>query len=84
MIAKLTEDTLEFMDIFQPENIPLDKIINILINERIKKIRLFFTPSDTSSYETILLKGEGTLFAMGKDLKLLESNEFMFPELSHT
>lgn len=84
VIAKFTEDTLEVLDIFQLENIPLDKILNPLINERIKKISLFFTPSDTSSYETILLKGEDTLFAMGKDLKLLESNQFMFPELSHT
>lgn len=84
VIAKFTEDTLEVMDIFQPENIPLDKILNQLTNERIKKISLFFTPSDASSYETILLKGEDTLFAMGKDLKLLESNQFMFPELSHT
>jgi len=55
-----------------------------LSNENTKRIGLFFTPQDTSSYEILSLEGEDVLFAMGKDLKLLKSNQFMFPKLSHT
>ncbi|WP_395939486.1 GNAT family N-acetyltransferase [Clostridium sp. DJ247] len=85
IIADFTEDTMKVMDIFCTKNVPLDRILSSLTNENVKRIVLFFTPEDTSSsYETILLKGEDTLFAMGKDLKLLKSNQFMFPKLSHT
>ncbi len=84
VIADFTEDTMEVMDILCTENIPLNRILYSLTNERVKRIVLFFTPQDTSAYETILLKGEDTLFAMGKDLQLLKNNQFMFPKLSHT
>jgi hypothetical protein len=75
---------MQVLDIFCSEVISIDKILNALTKDGVKKIVLFFSPEDTSSYETILLKGEDTLFAMGKDLELLESHKFMFPKLSHT
>ena len=84
VIADFTEDTMEVMDILCTENIPLNSILSALTNESVKRIVLFFTPQDTSSFETILLKGEDTLFAIGKDLQLLKNNQFMFPKLSHT
>jgi hypothetical protein len=84
VIANFTEDTMEVMDIFCSENIPLNKIMNAMANESVKRIVLFFTPKNTFSYKTILLKSEDTLFAMGKDLQLLKSNQFMFSQLSHT
>ena len=84
LIADFTENTVEVMDIFCTKNIPLNRILNALTNKSVTKIVLFFTPQDTSSYETILLEGEDTLFAMGKDLQLLKSNQFMFSKLSHT
>lgn len=84
VIADFTEDTIEVMDILCTENIPLNSILNALTYESVKRIVLFFTPQDTSSFETILLKGEDTLFAIGKDLQLLKNNQFMFPKLSHT
>lgn len=84
VIANFTEDTMEVMDILCTENIPLNRILNAFTNESVKRIVLFFTPQDTASFETILLKGEDTLFAMGKDLQLLKNNQFMFPKLSHT
>ncbi|EGW38753.1 GNAT family N-acetyltransferase [Desulfosporosinus sp. OT] len=84
VIADFTENTMEIMDIFCTENISLNKMLNVLTNESVKRIALSFTPQDTSYYETILLEGEDTLFAMGKDLQLLKSNQFMFPKLSHT
>lgn len=34
--------------------------------------------------DLIRFEGEDTLFAMGKDLQLLKSSQFMFPKLSHT
>ncbi len=84
VIANFTEDTMAVMDILCTENIPLNRILNAFTNESVKRIVLFFTPQDTASFETILLKGEDTLFAMGKDLQLLKNNQFMFPKLSHT
>ena len=84
VIANFTEDTMEVMDILCTENIPLNRILNAFTNERVKRIVLFFTPQDTASFKTTLLKGEDTLFAMGTDLQLLKNNQFMFPKLSHT
>jgi len=84
VIADFTEDTVEVMDIFCTQSIPLDIILDAIRNESVKRIVLSFTPQDTSAYETLLIKGEDTLFAMGKDLELLNSNQFMFPKLSHT
>lgn len=84
VIAAFKEDIMEVMDVFCNGDIPLNIILNTFANERVKKIILFFTPKETLSYETILLKSDTTLFAMGKDLQLLESNQFMFPKLSHT
>lgn len=83
-IVNFTENTMEVMDIFCTEKIPLNRLLNALTNEDVTRIVLFFTPEDSHSYETILLEGEDTLFAMGKDLQLLNSNQFMFPKLSHT
>lgn len=84
VIVDFTENTIEVMDIFCTKNFSLNSILNVLTNESVKRIALFFTPKDTFSYETIKLEGENTLFAMGKDLQLLKSNKFMFPKLSHT
>lgn len=84
VIADFAENTMEVMDIFCPKNIGLNKLLNELTNESVKRIVLSFTPQDTASYETVLLEGEDTLFAMGKDLELLKSRQFMFPKLSHT
>ncbi|KJR46268.1 hypothetical protein UF75_3354 [Desulfosporosinus sp. I2] len=55
-----------------------------MTNKSVKRIALSYTPLDTSSFETILPEDEDTLFAMGKDLQLLKSKQFMFPKLSHT
>ncbi|MCB8817371.1 GNAT family N-acetyltransferase [Desulfosporosinus shakirovi] len=84
VIADFVEDTLEVIDIFCSESIPLNIVLNAMTNKSVKRIALSYTPLDTSSFETILLEGEETLFAMGKDLQLLKSNQFMFPKLSHT
>ena len=84
VIADFVEDTLEVIDVFCSESIPLNRVLNVLNNESVKRIALSYTPQDTSSFQTILFEGEETLFAMGKDLQLLKSNQFMFPKLSHT
>jgi predicted GNAT family N-acyltransferase len=83
VIADFLEDTLEIIDVFCTEDIPLNVILGALANESVKRIVLFFTPQETNSYEIIPFKGEDTLFAMGKDLQFLKSNEFMFQKLSH-
>ncbi|WP_242966932.1 hypothetical protein [Desulfosporosinus sp. FKA] len=84
VIADFMEDMLEVIDIFCSESIPLNRVLNALNNESVKGIALSYTPQDTSSFETILLEGEEILFAMGKDLQMLKSEQFMFPKLSHT
>lgn len=84
VIADVEEATLEVIDIFCSESIPINRVLNALPNESVKRIALSYTPLDASSFETILLEGEETLFAMGKDLQLLRSKQFMFPKLSHT
>jgi predicted GNAT family acetyltransferase len=83
VIAKFKKDMIKVHDIFCNMNVHLDDILNSLVNSETKKLILFFTPEDTSCYEIIPLEGEGTLFAMGKDVRLLKSSQFMFPKLSY-
>lgn len=84
VIANFVEDTIELLDIFCEEEVSIDVILNYLVNENIKRVKLYFTPKETDFYIKTPLEGEDTLFVLGKDTMLLEDNQFMFPELSHT
>jgi predicted N-acetyltransferase YhbS len=84
VIAEFKEDTIEVLDVFCTKEISLDKILNCLINENIKREKLYFTPKEIESYTIMPLEGEDALFILGKDTKLLAENQFMFPKLSHT
>jgi len=84
IIANFVGDTIEVLDVFCTEEVPLDKILNYLVNENIKREKLYFTPKDTDSYLINLIEGEDTLFVLGEDKMLLGDNQFMFPKLSHT
>lgn len=84
VIADFDQDTIEVLDVFCQEEVPIDMIFSYLSNEKIKRVKLFFTPKETDSYIVTPLKSDGTLFALGEDIKLLSENQFMFPELSHT
>jgi predicted N-acetyltransferase YhbS len=84
LIANFVEDTIEVLGIFCSEEVSLDKILNYLVNENIKRVKLYFTPKETDSYIITPLQGEDTLFVLGEDKMLLADNQFMFPTLSHT
>ncbi len=64
--------------------VSIDEILNYLVNENIKRVKLYFTPKETDFYIKMPLEGEDTLFVLGKDTMLLEDNQFRFPALSHT
>lgn len=84
VIANFVEDTIEVLGVFCTEEVSLDKILNYLVHENIKKGKLYFTPKETESYIITPLEGEDTLFVLGEDMMLLTDNQFMFPKLSHT
>lgn len=82
VIANFNEDTIEVLDIFCKKEVYLDEILNYLVNENVKREKLYFTPKEIDSYAIIPLE-EDTLFVLGKDIMSLTDNKFMFPELSH-
>jgi len=84
VIADFSEDTIELLDVFCKEEVSLDKILNHMINENIRKAKLYFTPKETSSYTFTQLGEEDALFVLGRDKRLLADKQFMFPVLSHT
>lgn len=83
VIAEFKEDIVDILDVFCKKEVPLDKILNHLVNKNLKRERLYFTPKEIDSYTIISLEGEDTLFVQGKDAILLADNQFMFPKLSH-
>lgn len=84
VIANFEEDTIEVFNIFCTKEVSLDEILNYLVNENIKREKLYFTPKEMDSYTIIPLEGEDPLFVLGKDKMSLTDNKFMFPKLSHT
>nr|WP_269144149.1 GNAT family N-acetyltransferase [Clostridium guangxiense] len=84
VVVDFNKDELKLFDIFCEKKVSADDIINCVVNENIKKVKLYFTPKETASYEVKRLELEGTLFVMGKDKALFQGKKFMFPELSHT
>ena len=84
VIADFAEDTIGLLDVFCKEEVSLDKILNYLVYENIKKAKLYFTPKETSSYTLNQLGEEDVLFVLGRDKMLLADKQFMFPVLSHT
>ncbi|MBU3200869.1 GNAT family N-acetyltransferase [Clostridium estertheticum] len=84
IIANFVGDTIEVLNVFCKEDILLDKMLDYLVDENIKREKLYFTPKETDSYLIKPVEGEGTLFALGEDTLLLANNQFMFPKLSHT
>ncbi|MVX65695.1 GNAT family N-acetyltransferase [Clostridium chromiireducens] len=84
VIADFAEGTIGLLDVFCKEEVSLDKILNYMVNENIKKVKLYFTPKETSSYTLTQLGEEDVLFVLGRDKMLFADKQFMFPVLSHT
>ena len=85
VIAEYNKDILHLQDIFCADHIPIDYVIEAMMNEQIKKVILGFTPLDDSPYEVKpIQEDDTTLFVKYNGETLLESEKLMFPILSHT
>ena len=83
-IADFEDDTLYLNDVFGNKHISLDSIINIIINEKTKRVVLGFTPRNISSLKIDLLKEDDTtLFIKSANDNPFKYNKLMFPILSH-
>lgn len=82
-IATFNDNQLLLFDMFSKKEVKLDKVINSLVNPKIDKVILGFTPNDCSSYETREILGDDALFILRDKFKLFDENKIMFPLLSH-
>ncbi|URZ14565.1 GNAT family N-acetyltransferase [Clostridium felsineum] len=84
-VAEFYDNILKLKEVFCTEETDIDKIINKLAYNGIKKVVFGFTPKRTEDYEVKILKEENlTLFVMKENSKLFKNNKLMFPLLSHT
>lgn len=83
VVAHHDDEVLEVFGVFCREEVSLETILDYLVNQDTKKVKLNFTPKDTDSYLITPLEGEGTLFMLGEDPDLFKDKSFMFPLLSH-
>jgi hypothetical protein len=84
-VAEFSEDTLYLYDVFSPQNVPLQSIIDEMARSSIKKVIFGFTPLDTEFCEASIVKEEDTtLFILGDTASFLKNNQLMFPVLSRT
>jgi GNAT superfamily N-acetyltransferase len=80
-VVEHQNDDMQIIDIFSDHEFDLDLVINSLRNKDTTRVTLGFTPLDTSSYTTSILKEEGTTFFIrGKNILGIGK----FPTLSHT
>lgn len=83
-ICEYEDYTLNINDIFCDRKIDLDKVINILIDNRTKRVNLGFTPIDIDGYEKNMLYDDNdTLFVLKDKENIFKNNYLMFPILSH-
>ena len=83
-ICEYEEDVLNINGIFCDRNFDLDKVINVLMDSKTKKVNLGFTPIDTNGYEkSILTDDNNTLFILKDTESIFRENYLMFPVLSH-
>jgi GNAT superfamily N-acetyltransferase len=79
-VAEYEENTLRLMDVFCKKEYNLKEVVNSLVTVPGMKIVLGFTPLDTTGFEAIPLRDEGTtFFTKGKNIL----KQGRFPELSH-
>ncbi|WP_024621546.1 GNAT family N-acetyltransferase [Metaclostridioides mangenotii] len=84
VICDFEEDTLYLHELFSPDEVKLDIIINVIANSEIEKVVLGFIPKDTSGYNMDLLTEEDTTLFIKKGKYNPFENKFLrFPTLSH-
>ena len=84
VIAEFTGSVLYINDIFSETEVSIDDIILSMINRKIKRVVLGFTPEDRSTFdEKLLQQADTTLFVLDDKWGLFENKKIMFPVLSH-
>ena len=83
VIAALEENTLQVYQIFGKQQVDMKRLAKAF-GENVKEVLLHYTPACKDGYLVREHKEEDcTLFIMGEDLKRIEKDRMMFPELSH-
>lgn len=83
-ICEYDGEELFIQDVFMDEEIDLNIIINLLMNEETKIIRLGFTPINIEGYNKELLNDDNdALYINSKNKSVFNNENIMFPILSH-
>lgn len=82
VVAEISHETVYIQDVFSTEKIPLDRIIDGIININTEKVILGFVPEEIDSFEkALLIEEDTTLFV--KAIKSELPSDCRFPILSH-
>jgi GNAT superfamily N-acetyltransferase len=82
-IASFEEDTLYLNDVFSPEAVALDEIIDLMAHRAIRKVVLGFSPKNDNGFEKCLLIPDDTLFVFKEQAANFKQWQMRFPVLSH-
>ena len=83
-ICEYNGEELLIQDIFMDKEIDLNIVINSLMNEETKVIRLGFTPINIEGYNKELLNDDNdALYIKSKNESIFNNENIMFPTLSH-
>ncbi|WP_445383065.1 GNAT family N-acetyltransferase [Robiginitalea sp. IMCC43444] len=83
VIASFDGDTLYLNDVFSPEAVALEEIIDSMAHRAIRKLVLGFSPKDDSGFEKCLLVPDDTLFVFKEQAANFRQWQLRFPVLSH-
>jgi hypothetical protein len=70
-------------DVFCEKDVSLDELIWALINKKIKKVVLGFTPKDITSFDENILIPVDALFILDDRWGLFDNEKLQFAILSH-
>lgn len=82
-IAMQEENTLLCFDIFCSRDVCMKKVLAEVAMPGTQSVTFGFTPKETESCECAQIKGEDTLFVLSGKENIFESNQVIFPLLSH-
>lgn len=83
-ICEYDGEELFIQDIFMNKNIDLNNIINSLIGEKTKIVKLGFTPISNYEYNKELINDDdNALYIKSKKENIFDNEKIMFPMLSH-
>lgn len=85
VIAEYEGADLIVHDILSTRNIDIDVVIDLLVNSDTENVRLRFIPKNKKAYQIRKYKEEDLTLFVSSDVKeLFDTNQLIFPSLSHT